>query len=167
MQKSNRKEKYLWKNRMLQKLFSFCLSSHQLFALSAVGFLHQKGVRVLIKGAVALLSASRPVLAAACCLCWGLCSCSSTPLPLSPRAPGPGLMLLLAQLQPRSFFPLLQMDWLQPPLVLLPKWRLHSSSRLLTATYWIIVEYVYACICILAVKFWVPLQMQYIVTIKL
>lgn len=50
---------------MLQKLFSFCLSSHQLFALSAVGFLHQKGVRVLIRGAVALSSAPLPRV-----LCW-------------------------------------------------------------------------------------------------
>lgn len=34
-------------------------------------------------------------------------------------------------------------EWLQPLLMLQPKWRLRGSSRLLTATYWIIVEYIY------------------------
>lgn len=41
-------------NRKLQMLFSFCLSSHQLFTLSALGFLQRKEVPVLIKGAAAL-----------------------------------------------------------------------------------------------------------------
>lgn len=50
--------------------------------------------------------------------------------------------------------------WLQPLLVLPPKWRLQSSARLLTATYWVTVEYTYVCksVCTQAVIFWLSRQ---------
>lgn len=69
----------------------------------------------------------------------GLCRGSETLL-LSRLLPGLRTCLMLH----RSLSLLVRADWLQPLLVLLPKWRLQSSSRLLTATYWIIVEYIYA-----------------------
>lgn len=127
------KDIYLYRNRKLQTLFSFCLSLHQLFSLSALGSLHQKGAPVWTGG----LRLRCPQLPCPGARGWLL------PV-LPPACPGTWVWgNAPAGWTAASLLLLLRAHWLQPLLVLLPKWRLRSSSRLLTATYWIIVEYMY------------------------
>lgn len=102
-----------------------------------------------------VLAAARSALRGS--VLWQFCSS-----PAFSPAPRLWLMLLLAWSQTLCFPLLSRMGWLQPLLMLLPKWRLQSSSRLLTATYWITVEYIYKYVkstCTEAVIFWLSQQM--------
>ena len=78
--------------------------------------------------------------------------------PACSPAPAPWVTPASARSQPLSFFLLLRAHWLQPLLVVPLKWRRRSSPRLLTATYWIIVEYMCMSVCIQAVIFWLSQQ---------